>query len=103
MGNVYVALTLLAVSALGGWTGRGWYEDSLEKEVIIDKVEKRNEDTKEIDKTVTVVEKIVYRDRERIGRLPAVDTAIVCPIVELTSLRNEANGSLDPLLFQSED
>lgn len=101
--KVYIAAGLATVIFLGGWNGRGWYEDSLEKNVIINKVEERNDVIEEVDKTTTVVEKIIYRDREKIVRLPAVDTGIVCPIVELTQLRNEAYGSLDPLLFQGED
>ena len=103
MFNLYFTLGLLAAAMLSGWFSRGWYEDSSEKDVIINKVEDRNDVIKEVDKTTTVVEKIIYRDREKIVRLPAIDTNIVCPIVELTELRNEANGSLDPLLFQSED
>lgn len=103
MVKVYIAAAVIAATALGGWKARGWYEASLENEVIVDKVEKRNDAIEEVDKTVTVVEKIVYKDREKIVRLPAIDTGVKCPIVELTGLRNEAYGSLDPLLFQSQD
>lgn len=101
--KVYIALGLLAFATLGGWTTRGWYEDSQEKKVIIDKVDKRNDVIVEVDKTVKVVEKIVYKDREKIVRLPAINVGESCPIDDTTRLRNEANGSLDPLLFQSED
>jgi hypothetical protein len=101
--KVYIALALILASASTGWKTRGWYEDSQEKKVIIDKVEKRNEVIAEVDKTVEVVTKIVYRDREKIIQLPPIDTSIECPIVELTELRNQANGSLDTLLFQSKD
>ena len=101
--KVYLILGAMFLTTILGWTARGWYEDSQEKKVIVDKVEDHNEDTEELAEHSKVIEKerIVYR--EKIVRVPAADVSGGCPIDELTRVRNEAYGSLPDMYFQSSD
>lgn len=77
----------------------------IKKEIrtIENNVENHNEDVKEINETVRTVEKIIYRDREKIVRIPAVDASEPCPISELTRVRNESYKALDSSLFERTD
>ena len=101
--KIGIAVAVISATALGSWNARGWYESHKENKLIKEKVVVHNEGNEILEEKVRVVEKIKYKYRDKIIRLPAVNIPVNCPIDPSTLLRNEAHRALDPSLFESTD
>jgi ribulose bisphosphate carboxylase small subunit len=100
----YYAFTALALAAfILGWQAREWKGNSDEKKQIEKTIEVHNEAVEKINEVVREVEVIKVEYRDKIIRLPAVDSAADCPIGDITRLRNQAVQSLDQKLFHGTD
>lgn len=90
MVKVWIALGLLAASATGGWNARAWYEDSQEKEVIIEKVKNHNEDTISLSIHTKEIADLQKRFEASLRAIPRIVPNNICDIDEHKRVYNEA-------------